>query len=220
MYKTYKIIFLLNSPISFLDTPTFDGVLSYAYAREILPDAAFSQKLNIDKSEIIDFSNMPIEIHEKGYFMASKMFFDETNGVESIQKWRKRWANKYDNIADFGKQQRKVDVARGAFKSYDMPIIVKHIPVVWFYFKTDNIYEVKRLVSKHIHFLGKKRAQGYGEILKFEIEQSNYEFVGAFRPIPLRLADVDINKFEDVKFTHCAWKPPYWMPENFDMCAI
>jgi CRISPR type IV-associated protein Csf3 len=218
--QTYKITFKLITPISFIDIPTLDGILSYAFAREKLKGQGFAQKLNITKEEMLDFSEMPISLHEKGYFMASRMFWDEEMAIEHTQRWRKRWANKHDKIADFGKQIRKVRINAGEFKSYDMPLRVVAIDKVWFYFKSESMPEVDRLVRKWIYFLGKKRSQGYGEISFFNIEKSDYNFNGAFRPIPTFLFDVDFTKFTKVEIKYCAWKPPYWLPENFNQCIM
>ena len=216
--QTYKITFKLATPISFIDIPTFDGILSYAFAREKLKRQEFAQKLNLSKEEMLDFSEMPISMHEKGYFMASRMFWDENKAVEHTQRWRKRWANQHDVIADFGKHIRKVRINSSEFKSYDMPLRVVAIDEVWFYFKSEVLSEVDKLVRKWIYFIGKKRSQGYGEISSFDIKEVDYDFNGAFRPIPASL--FDLNRFKKVEVKYCAWKPPYWLPANFDECIM
>lgn len=216
--QTYKITFKLATPISFIDIPTFDGILSYAFAREKLKGHRFVQKLNIEREEMLDFSEMPIAIHEKGYFMASRMFWDETKAIEHTQRWRKRWANKHDKIADFGKNQRKIEINKGAFKNYDMPLRVVSIDKVWFYFQSESMQEVDRLIRKWVYFLGKKRSQGYGEISSFDIEKAEFDFSKIFRPIPVELFEIDLKKFEKIEIRYCAWKPPYWLLENFDEC--
>lgn len=217
MMQTYKITFKLATPVSFIDIPTFDGILSYAFAREKLKGQGFAQKINIAKEEMIDFSEMPITMHEKGYFMASWMFWDETKAVEHTQRWRKRWANQHDKIVDFGKNQRKIEINKGAFKSYDMPLRVISIDKVWFYFQSDSIQEVDNLVKSWIYFIGKKRSQGYGEISYFNIEQVDFDFSKIFRPIPVELSEYNL---KEVEIKYCAWKPPYWRYENFNKCIV
>lgn len=214
--NTYKITFILLTPMAFIDLPTFDGVLSYAFARESNKENHFVQKLNYDKDELIDFSKMPLRMHENGYFIASQMYHSES--IESVQRWKKRWANKNDNIADFGKNKRKVDISRGVFKSYDMPIITKDIEKVWFYFQSDDIEQVENLINKWIHFLGKKKSQGFGEIKNFEITKDFFNFAEIYRPIPCEF--VDISQIKSFRLNYCAWKPPYWMPENFAKCVV
>lgn len=217
--QTYKIIFNLNSPVAFIDRPTLDGILAYAYVKENTGNKNLGQKLNITKDELIDLSGMPISQHKDGYFIASSMFYDESKAVESTERWRKRWANKHDKLAYFGKQKRKVRVNAGAFKSYDMPLRVVHIDQVWFYFQSDNIDQVKKLLDKHIYFIGKKRSQGYGEIRNYLITISNFDFKGIYRPIPARF--IDFQNFEGkVTIREHSWKPPYWLPDHIEPCAV
>lgn len=218
--QTYKITFKLATPVSFIDIPTFDGILSYAFAREKLKGQGFAQKLNITKEEMINFSEMPIIAHEKGYFMASRMFWDESKVIEFTQRWRKRWANKHDKLADFGKKIRKARINSGEFKSYDMPLRVLEINEVWFYFQSKSFPEVDRLIRKWIYFIGKKRSQGYGEISFFNIEKSNFDFSGIFRPIPIKLMKTDLEKEFKCQIKYCAWQPPYWLSTNFEECYI
>jgi len=215
--NTYKIIFNLQTPMSFIDFPTFDGVLSYAYAREISKNKTFVQKLNYDNAELIDFSNMPIIMHKNGYFMASSMFYNSNETIEDTQKWRKRWDCKNDKIADFVKNKRKLEINKGCFKSYDMPISTKLINECWFFFQSENIEYINYLVSKWINFLGKKRSQGYGEVKSFKIESSDFNFNEIFRPIPIKFLN---SKFENINVKYCGWRPPYWLPDNFDNCIV
>lgn len=216
--QTYKIIFKLATPVSFIDIPTFDGILSYAFAREKLKGQSFAQKLNITKEELLDFSEMPISMHKKGYFIASRMFWDETKAVEHIQRWRKRWANQHDKLSDFGKKIRKVRINSGEFKSYDMPLRVIAIDKVWFYFQSESLSEVDRLVRNWIYFIGKKRSQGYGEISFFNIEKYDFDFTRIFRPIPINIIGMNLENEFNYQIKYCAWKPPYWLPDNFEQC--
>lgn len=215
--KTYKVTFAMEAPLAFTDPPMFDSLISYAYAREVLGDK-FSQKLNISPNEMLDYSKMPIVQHKNGYFMASRMFWDEENAISHIQRWRKRWAAKRDYLTDFEKKKRKVRINAGEYKSYDMPLTCITTHHVWFYFQSDDIQKVKILLKKWIHFIGKKRSQGYGFFNHFEIEESNYDFPIGFRPIPVRFlkpADID----NDCQLKYTSWKPPYWLPDNFENCV-
>ena len=217
--KSYKITFKLATPLSFLAPPTFDGVLSYAYARETLGDA-FTQKLSFSKDEMIDFSGMPIAQHQKGYFMASVMHWDKSNMTEFTEKWRKRWDAKHDDLV--GKPQ-KIRVQQGKFKSYDVPYDLKDLREVWFYFQSDDAEKVDYLLGKWVHFLGKKRAYGNGLIESFNIEESDFDFeTQAFRPIPCDSVDIAkmVEAKKDFKFSlaYCAWRPPYWLPDNITNC--
>jgi hypothetical protein len=138
--------------------------------------------------------------------------YNEAQAVETVQRWRKRWDQRHEALADFGKNKRKVDVQRGEFKSYDMPIRIVVVPEVWFIFESDNVPEVERLVAKHIFSIGKKRTVGHGEIAGFSIEPCSDKII---RPIPECLCS---GASGDVRF--CTWKPPYWDVSNAEKCVV
>lgn len=213
--ETYKITFKLDTPCCITDMPTFDGLLAYCHAKELNGNKPFVQKMNYPKDELIDFSTMPVEMHENGYFMASSMVFNKDEAVKFIERWRKRWANKYDKLADFGKTKRRVSVSNGQFKSYDAPIELTDVEQVCFYFRSNDVDKVKYLL-RHLYGIGKKISQGHGLISDFKIEKSDFDFTGTFRPIPLKFFEMN----EQCNVAFCSWRPPYWMNENFDVCAI
>ena len=216
--KTYKITFHLQTPISFIDVPTFDGLLAYCFAKEVKQDK-FYQKLSYTKDELIDFRKLPLGRHKKGYFYASSMQFDK--GLEYIEKWRKRWDNQNDYKSDFKKAKRKIAINKAEFKSYDMPIPLNVIPKVWFYFKSSEIEEVIKLLHRQLVGIGKKISQGNGIIRTFEVEETKFNFDSIFRPIPKKFvtSDMMLNTNNKVVIAYCGWKPPYWLPENMTDCV-
>lgn len=210
----YKITFQLAAPVSFIDRPTFDGILAYAFARELNAGKREFTKQSFTESELIDFSGMPITRHRYGYFIASQLMYDESRARETVQRWRKRWDQKNEHFADFGKNRRKVDVQRGEFKSYDMPIRLVAVPEVWFVFESDNVAEVERLVAKHIFSLGKKRTVGHGEIAGFSISETDEPVI---RPIPERFFTENT---ENAEIRFCTFAPPYWDVSKAEKCVI
>ena len=210
----YKITFQLAAPLSFIDRPTFDGILAYAYAREINAGKPEFTKQSFAEGELIDFANMPITRHQDGYFMASHLMYDESRARETVQRWRKRWDQKNEHFASFGKNRRKVDVQRGEFKSYDMPIRLVAVPEVWFIFESNDVAEVEQLVAKHIFSLGKKRTVGHGEIAGFSIELTTDPII---RPVPQRLLQT-YDQNTEIRF--CTFAPPYWDVSKAEKCVI
>ena len=167
----YKITFDIRRQMSFIDLPQFDALLAYCFVADIL--GYVPQKLSYSQSELIDFSKIPIEQHKAGFFLASQMFFEVEKHTESVGSWKKRWDNTNDDLVDFGKKNRQVDVSRGEFKSYDVPLTLHYVEQVWFYFQSQNVDEVKRLIESHLVGIGKKTAQGYGIHRGFEITKTN-----------------------------------------------
>lgn len=209
----YKITFSLKTPICLSDNIMFDGLIAYSYAQEMINTQ--NGKLSFDKDELIDFSGMPIVQHKDGYFMASWMFWKQES-VQYIDSWKKRWSNEYDEYSDFGKNKRKVRINSSEFKSYNTPIPILDIDECWFYFQSDNLFEVSRLLDNNIIALGKKISQGYGIIDSWSISELDYDpFTNIIRPIPAKEKDVSSG---NCNVEYRSWKPPYWLPDNFDYC--
>lgn len=215
----YKITFNMKTPICFIDRPIFDAIIAYCYAREFLGNR-FKQGLSYDK--LIDFEAMPIKRHKDGYFISTWMMWEQE--IEFTGSWKKRWANEHDHLADFGKQKRKVRINAGEFKSYDMPMALHSIPEVWFYFDSDNVGEVERLLVKHLFGIGKKTSQGYGEFEDFKIEESGFDFFSEpCRPVPIseeKYFAMMKNTKQSISVQYTGYRPPYWLPENQGYCLV
>jgi len=208
----YKISFNLASAISFIDLPVFDALLAYCYMKE--KDGSVQQRLSIPKEELESFDDLPLIRHSDGYFLASWMQFDYNKAAEFTGSWKKRWANQYDFLADFGKKVRKVRINAGEYKSYDMPLVLHSIKTVWFYFASNDIVRVEYLL-RHLRGIGKKTSQGKGEISGFHIESVNYNpFDKVIRPIPAKESGLK----ESISVRMMAWRPPYWLSENQSFC--
>ena len=207
---TYQIKFFMDAPICYIDRPIFDSILAYCWMQDRYGHVP--QKLNLSKEELETFDELPLVRHPIGYFQASIMFFKKE--IEFIGSWKKRWHNKDDQIADFGKLKRKVDVSAGTFKSYSMPMSLHSVPEVSFFFESDNVGEVERLIDCYLAGMGKKRSQGYGFWNHFEISESDRKFEAEIlRPIPIQQEDIT-----GLNVRYCGWKIPYWLPENMALC--
>ncbi len=214
----YKITFQLKTPICFQEPIMFDGLIAYAYAQENSKEANIS-RLSYSKDQLIDFDPMPITKHSDGYFMASWMMYDKNGIIEYLGSWKKRWANEFDYLADFGKNIRKVRINNADFKSYDMPVRLVDLKEVWFYFQSNDVAEVERLLNTHIIGLGKKISQGNGLISSFVIEPLDYDpFKKIIRPIPVK--EVPTNFKGELNLVYTGYYPPYWMPDNQVFCKV
>lgn len=211
----YKITFHFTAPVSFIDKPIFDSILAYCYAKDLLDNVP--QYLNIEKEQMIDFSPMPIIQHEQGYFMGSWLMFEDVS--ETYTKVRKKWENKFDFLADFEGNKRKVCVSRGAYKSYDLQINLHHIKEGCFFFQSNDLQEVRRLIDSYLVGIGKKVGYGYGRFSHYEIESLDYNPFEKeiIRPIPANENDL---LRPNAKFRIMSWKPPYWLPHHQTLCLV
>jgi len=211
----YKITFGLSTPVIYSDLPTFDALLSFCYAREHLGNS-FTQKINLSKEECEVFQNMPLLRHEKGWYYASWMQFDDNHKASYQDSFKKRWANKNDDIADFKKVARKVNIRGGEYKSYMIPYELVRLRECWFYFATNELSKVEHLIEKHLRGIGKKIGSGFGAFYDYKIEEHNvdnkeqYFIDNLLRPIP---CDTPLENG-----VMMSWKPPYWAPCNIGIC--
>jgi len=72
-----------------------------------------------------------------------------------------------------------------------------------------------------LHFIGKRRANGFGEVAGYSIEPAELNgLLGPFdeplRPIPEALFKGDTTSLR----ADAAWKPAYWHPENRAVCYV
>jgi CRISPR type IV-associated protein Csf3 len=217
----YKITFtMLSESICFTDLPQFDAMLAYCYVQDTLGHVP--QKLSYTQDELIDFEEvLPLRYDSSHLARASQMFFDKEQHEEWVTSIKKRWANEYDHIVNFGKKKREVNVSRGEFKSYDMPRVVHALKRVWFYFESDNVQEVERLISQHLRGIGKEVNIGFGVFKSFEItETAELSFdTHLLRPMPKDLVSKEQVANSEaqgylVATQYKAYKPPYWLPTN------
>lgn len=221
--QTYKITFHMgNNAVAFSQDIMFDGIIAYAYHRENAPNEHKNVgKLSFTKQEKFDFSNMPLERHEKGYFLGSWLMYDKNNIVHDNHTLLKKWDEESDYMAEFGKAKRAVFIDRGEFKTKQIPINSIQTPSVWFYFRTNQVEEIKRLIDRHITGIGKKISRGYGFFEGYEIEElrENVFESQILRPIPISKEDIK-NLTGKWKVEYRAWTFPYWLPENFAQCRV
>lgn len=213
----YKITFYFQSPLSFTTRPLFDSILAYAYVKEY--HKFKTQKLFYSEDELIDFSNLPIctyqdKNYKESFFLASMLLYGDV--ISSEMRWRKRWDNKNDSIVDFGKSKRRINVSSGEFKSYDIPIETHDIKQGYFYFESEDVNEVEKLVAKNIFAIGKKTSQGYGMYKNFSIIKSDdFEWTEKIvRPIPTEFVNLNKIKGSKLKCIDIPCYPPYWSGES------
>ena len=140
---------------------------------------------------------------------------------EFLVYWNKRWESKYDSYADLGKKT-KIDIGAGYFKNYHMPLIVHSYKTITFFVRGD-LKEIQYLLENYIFFIGKKSAQGYGEIARYEFieTEEDYSIVKngkLMRHIPIKYKK-ELN-LKESKVMEKAIIPPYWRNDYKELCVI
>lgn len=83
-----------------------------------------------------------------------------------------------------------------------------------------DIEQVETLISS-ISFIGKRRANGYGEIDRFSIDESELDGVLGYLNEPLRpIPDHMYHGDKSALRADAAWRPAYWHPDNRAICYV
>jgi len=198
-YKRLKVTaYFKSNPI--LNGYTYlDGILAYAKLRREIGDDIFNLKEEDDPIEV----DIPVQKDGQVFLSSYAMMLEKK---EYVNRWRKRLdvvpATKY--VKD-----KKVDTASGYYKNYDMPVAVQLTDRISWIIVGDK-EEIEDLL-KDIYYIGKKHAQGYGLIDRWEVVETEEK---GLRHFPV----ANVTKGETVEFT--GFKPPYWHRKCIVTCAI
>jgi CRISPR type IV-associated protein Csf3 len=166
-------------------------------------------------------ADLPIEKGEIGgewYWKVSSPCY--TIHSEEISRYRKRW-DSHDRQLSWGKRKAKFNTSEGAEKAYDLPLYLRLTPAITWYAVGDKT-GVEDLLSGCTG-IGKKRAHGWGQISKWEVEETGDDWhlqreSQLMRPIPvsqmLPLLPCDF------AILSWGWRPPAWLASNKVLCAM
>lgn len=163
---------------------------------------------------------VPLVIRRKNtgfwYYACSFAFYQTL--AEEIQYWHKRARIQYEQHLNFQGKRGKIDDATGRFRAYRMPLRTFVTPKLTWYAVGDRrgVEDYLRRVTN----IGKKRAQGNGEVMRWEVEEIESDYSeqrnGTWtRAIPVNILDRFL-----VNCTFHSFRPPYWHHDNFAMCCM
>lgn len=223
MFSNFRVIAKLGSPIATVDNIILDSIISCALAKEELKDDFFDGGNKYGTKEEID--NWLGKILDKKYnvYCTSIGFGDYKEGVCN---WSKRFDTENDDLIAFsGKVKQRIDIGGGYFKNYHSPLNIKSYKTMTFFVRGD-LEKIKYLLNKHIHFIGKKGSQGYGEILEWVFEKIDEDISvlqnnKPMRPIPIHEI-MDVLSADEINFNiqEHAIIPPYWRKDNREVCVV
>lgn len=218
MFKNFKVIMHMKSPIAVMDNIILDSIISAAACKDLLGDDYYAGNNETGTKEMQD--SILGKILDKKYDVYCTSYGMGDNR-EFLVNWNKRWESKYDNYVDLGKKG-KLDIGAGYFKNYHMPLIVHSYKTVSFYVRGD-LERIKELLEKYINFIGKKSAQGYGEIARYEFieTEADYSIIKdkkLMRHIPLKYKESE--NIEECKVMEKSIIPPYWRNDYRELCIV
>lgn len=220
MFKNFKIIAHMGSPIATTGVIILDSIISAAIAKETLGDEYYKGDNICPNKEKIDKWLREILDKKQGVYCTSIGIGDNR---EFITSWTKRWDDKNDDMVTGFKGKVRVDVGSGHFKSYHMPLVLKSYKTIEFYVRGDT-ERVMELLEKHINFLGKKSSQGYGEVRCWSFEETEEDYSlwkdgQPMRPMPAKECEEEL-KGKLFNMQEYAIIPPYWRHDHREICIM
>lgn len=210
-YSFFKITFYLSSPIALCHPWIhFDGLISHLLTIDALGEDFYLLPRKFPFSRLLRDAGYPhpIKKDERGLFCSSVSFFDTDKKVleRLYKKFEDRWIG----------GNRKIPRGMGFYRDY----IIQHIyiPTKTVVFYVCGFREMLEEMCRNIGSLGDNSRIGWGAVRRCIIEEMEEDWSiikngCAMRPIPIRmLADASEKML-------IAWKPPYWAPENIELCA-
>jgi CRISPR type IV-associated protein Csf3 len=222
MFKNFKVIAHMASPVCVTDFIILDGVISAAIAKKLNGDNYYCGANICGTKETIDEWLNKVLDKQYGVYCTSIGLGDSK---EYISSWCKRWDDKNDDMVKFkGKGKQRIDIGSGNFKSYHMPLVIKSYKNITFYVRGD-MENVKELLENYIYYLGKKSSQGYGQIRKWEFKEVEQDWSiwkdnKPMRPIPGLQCQEYIKVGKDLNLQECAIIPPYWRQDYRELCVM
>lgn len=215
--RPLKIAFQMSLPYSCLDPFHLDSLLAFFSLQEMLGECFYTN----DDSQVI---HAPLPLARTVVNQEKDIWFWHASAgisevlYEEIASWKKRWDDENDDLVQEKRGgSLKIDHKRSFFKSYSMPLVITGSKSIHFYV-VGNEQEIRKLLSNCTH-IGKKRSQGYGEVKKIEIHDTNDNYSCWIADKPMRAMpahNVDVSKFPMLQ--RMGYRPPYWHPINMALC--
>ena len=81
--------------------------------------------------------------------------------------------------------------------------------------------EAVRDLLKEAHFIGKRRASGFGEIERWSVEPDELDGITGHLDEPLRPVPVEMFRGDQTSIkADAAWRPAYWQPAHRAICFV
>jgi len=146
------------------------------------------------------------------YYAASFAQWPEY-ATEGTDYWNKRFDTSLAHLVDFRGRKARVDPSAGRYKSYHMPIFYRHaLYVDWYVLGIRD--EIERLLSTCTN-LGKKVSQGWGAVLRWQVEDWPDDW--SIRSDTGRLMRALPTQENGTLY---GTRPSYWNPRHQFLCEL
>jgi hypothetical protein len=200
-----------------LNTPVVSGG-GYWTLDAILAAAIYDQCNDLEQAH----STVPLR-NTHGLFHASAAIMEpiDSGRISFVANMRADHALDPDLIMK-SKDGKRLHTSVGRTRRRDFGAVMNHygmvtVPEVTWFAEGDG--EAIQRLLKDVHFIGKRRASGFGEVTGWTVEPGELDgVVGVMgeplRPVPLELFTGDPDSLK----VDTAWKPAYWHPAHRAIC--
>lgn len=223
--RPFRVEARLATPLIFGDYLTLDAILAYAVIREemgaeywdqgtLTPDVLMRPPVPLRRTLTRgETGNRTHVWHASAVLLPGPV----AHGVDRLKK---RWEDRPSCekfVAYTGRG--RIDEKAGPFKAWSVPVSTVSTPLVAWEACGDP-HECLRLLGAYIPHLGKRRADGYGVVRSWSVQETDRDLSlfgadGACqRPIPVRRDRAGEWTLTEIRTYH----PPYWLRQDARLC--
>lgn len=151
--------------------------------------------------------------HTREYYYSCSFAQWPAHTVEAKDHWSCRFDAQYSDLVDFQGKRGKVSQSSGRYKGHRMPVFYRHALYVEWYALGDRA-AIERLLPFVTH-LGKKPAQGWGSVLRWEVTPWPEDW--SVRGPGGRLMRAVPNPKAAIRY---GLRPSYWSPRHQFRCDL
>lgn len=216
MYQALKIRAYLQTGVISDQFLPLDGVIYYHAVREKMGEEIITKPMesSIRESQQI---RLPFSLkltNSEAYFYSCSFAVWSPDVKEDHQSYSKRFDLKYSDVIDFGKKAGKIRLSAGRYKNYHIKVYYRTATYIDWYAHGEK-EEIERLL-KFVTHLGKKTVQGWGAVLRWDVEDWH--------------EDWSVRGFEDNRLMRAVpvkgdgfiygVRPSYWNPKHQFPCKM
>jgi len=206
---------------------SLDGVL---YA-QLCRDNLGAEEVSIPGGNhelLIDRAEMPLAIRERNgewYYACSFAQPRIWWKSEAQDHWNKRFDLAESDVINFQGKRGAVNVQSARYRAYHMPIYYCITNRVYWYCVGDAEM-IKYLLSTLTH-LGKKCSQGWGRVIRFDVENIKKDWSEYKDGLPMRALPTTKDELLSIgkngaafKARYCGFRPSYYIKSNQTLCLM
>ena len=213
-HKPLRVRAILRAPVVADEYLPLDGILFY----QVMRDEHGPQIITVPGSCLpCHEETLPLAVANSGtqnwYYCCS--WAQWSHDVEGRDYWNKRFDSRLSDLVDFGGRRGKVLIEQGRYKAYHMPVFYRAaLWIDWWCVGDRERIEYLLLCCTHV---GKKAAQGWGRVIRWEIESAPEDW-SVWRDGKLMRGIPDDSGGAHIQ--HYGVRPSYWLSANQMMLVM